>query len=185
MHSRAGRCSRLGSSDLRRAPTPENMGSFEARCEAGRALRCGSAGFPHTVCVVSPTLLGVMASVMGAFWRRGWLAPSLPLHFSRGPPSGESFSRCGLTLSSPRERGGLVGEGAEQFDSLTRSSRVFAQRNTSEDWKSESLRHNCMSELKTLRMRPVRNRRRNSLNVINVRHSLHVGLILAADWFGS
>lgn len=55
------------------------------------------------------------------------------------------FPRC--------ERGGLVGEGAKQFDSLTLSCWMFAQRNTSKDWQSKSLKHNWITVLEILRVR--------------------------------
>lgn len=87
------------------------------------------------------------------FGRRGveisepvFLARHSRSHYTRAEDH-RAASHFRLTVSRC-ERGGLVGEGAEQFDSLTPSSRVFAQRNTSEDRGSKSLRHNWITVLR-------------------------------------
>lgn len=136
---------------LRWAPTPRN----DVRSAALKLdVRWAPRGAGTLFVLPLPVSAGCNGLSNGSlFGRRGveisepvFLARHSRSHYTRAEDH-RAASHFRLTVSRC-ERGGLVGEGAEQFDSLTPSSRVFAQRNTSEDRGSKSLRHNWITVLR-------------------------------------
>lgn len=174
---------------LRSAPTAQNgMRSAALKHDVRRhpALCCGSVGFQLTVCVVSAGCDGLRNGTLLQERVVKW--PSAPVRHSRShytsPEDHWAVSHFrAVAWCFPRcKRGGLVGEDAKQFDNLTRSSWVFAQRSTSKHRKTKSLRHNWITVLTTLNERLGSCEGTDCMQLMWAVNSTHIELILTEDW---